>query len=98
MCSCWVPRNMCGLPSRPPGSIAGRPVYTAELQASLREFIRRALDPDPIPDDLRIPSQGPARPSSPRPAAPAARAAEDRVEAAAGVPVVAWEWAWAAWE
>ena len=44
--------------------VAGRPVYTAELVASLREFIRRALDLDPIPDDLRIPSQGPARPSS----------------------------------
>ncbi|GAB05750.1 hypothetical protein GII30_00150 [Gordonia amarae] len=44
--------------------VAGRPVYTAELVASLRDFIRSALDLDPVPGDLRIPRQGPARPSS----------------------------------
>lgn len=43
---------------------AGRPVHTHELVVSLRAFIRDALDLDPIPDHVRIPSQGPARPSA----------------------------------
>jgi len=43
--------------------VAGRPVETHELVASLRDFIREALDLDPIPPDLVIPMQGPARPS-----------------------------------
>lgn len=44
--------------------IAGRPVHTAELVVSLRNFIREALDLGPIPSDLTIPMQGPARPSN----------------------------------
>lgn len=40
---------------------AGRPVPTAELVISLRNFIRQVLDLDPIPAGLRIPAQGPAR-------------------------------------
>lgn len=44
--------------------IAGRPVHTAELVVSLRSFIREALDLGPIPSDLTIPMQGPARPSN----------------------------------
>lgn len=43
--------------------IAGRPIHTHELVASLRDFIRKALDLDPIPLDLKIPYQGPTRPS-----------------------------------
>lgn len=43
---------------------AGRPVETAALVASLRDFIRKALDLDPVPDDVTLPSQGPARPGS----------------------------------
>lgn len=43
---------------------AGRPVHTHELVASLRRFIREALDIDPIPPDVEIPMQGPTRPSS----------------------------------
>ncbi len=43
---------------------AGRPVHTHELVVSLRNFVREALDLDPIPPDLVIPKQGPARPSS----------------------------------
>ncbi len=43
---------------------SGRPVHTQELVASLRAFIREALDLDPIPSDVAIPSQGPARPSA----------------------------------
>jgi uncharacterized membrane protein YgcG len=43
---------------------AGRPVHTHELVISLRNFIREALDLDPIPPDLAIPMQGPTRPSS----------------------------------
>lgn len=44
--------------------VAGRPVHTHELMISLRDFIRQALDLDPIPADVSIPMQGPARPSS----------------------------------
>jgi hypothetical protein len=43
--------------------IAGRPLHTAELVVSLRNFIREALAIGPIPDDVTIPVQGPARPS-----------------------------------
>ncbi len=44
--------------------VAGRPVHTHELVVSLRDFIRQALDLDPIPPGLEIPMQGPARPSA----------------------------------
>jgi hypothetical protein len=44
--------------------VAGRSVHTHELVISLRNFIREALDLDPIPSDLAIPMQGPTRPSS----------------------------------
>lgn len=43
--------------------VEGRPVHVHELVVSLRAFIRHALDLDPIPADLAIPAQGPARPS-----------------------------------
>jgi hypothetical protein len=42
----------------------GKLVHTHELVVSLRAFIREALDLDPIPSDLAIPLQGPARPAS----------------------------------
>ena len=42
----------------------GKPVHTQELVVSLRAFIREALDLDPIPPDLAIPLQGPARPTA----------------------------------
>lgn len=42
----------------------GKLVHTQELVVSLRAFIREALDLDPIPSDLTIPAQGPARPSA----------------------------------
>ncbi|WP_344711417.1 hypothetical protein [Sphingomonas humi] len=41
-----------------------RPVHTAELVVSLRDFIRQALGLAPIPSDVKIPRQGPTRPSS----------------------------------
>lgn len=44
--------------------IAGHPVHTHALVVSLRSFVREALDLDPIPADVEIPMQGPARPSS----------------------------------
>lgn len=44
--------------------VAGRPVHVHELVVSLRAFIREALDLDPIPSDLVLPMQGPARPSN----------------------------------
>ena len=40
---------------------AGRPVPTAELVVSLRAYIRVALDLEPVPGDVVIPSQGPTR-------------------------------------
>jgi uncharacterized membrane protein YgcG len=43
--------------------VAGRPVHTHELVVSLRDFIREALDLDPVPGDLALPMQGPARSS-----------------------------------
>lgn len=41
--------------------VAGRPVHVAELVASLRSFIREALDLEAIPAELAIPAQGPLR-------------------------------------
>jgi uncharacterized membrane protein YgcG len=43
---------------------AGHPVHTHELVVALRDFIRHALDLDPIPADVALPRQGPARPSA----------------------------------
>ena len=43
---------------------AGRPTHTAELVVSLRDFIRKVLDLDPVSAALQIPKQGPARPSA----------------------------------
>jgi hypothetical protein len=40
---------------------AGRPIHTAELVVSLRNFIRAALDLEPVPSDVKIPLQGPTR-------------------------------------
>lgn len=40
---------------------AGRPIHTAELVVSLRNFIREALDLEPLPKDVEIPLQGPTR-------------------------------------
>lgn len=40
---------------------AGRPIHTAELVISLRDFIRKALDLGPVPEGVNIPLQGPAR-------------------------------------
>lgn len=42
---------------------AGRPVHTAELVISLRNFIRQVLDLEAVPANLPIPKQGPTRPS-----------------------------------
>ncbi len=41
--------------------VDGRPVETAALAASLRQFIRDVLELDPIPASLAIPKQGPLR-------------------------------------
>lgn len=43
--------------------VEGRPVQTDELVRSLRDFIRTALDLDPVPAGLAIPPQGPTRPA-----------------------------------
>ncbi len=44
--------------------VEGRHVPTHDLVVSLRHFIRKALDLEPIPTGLRIPRQGPTRPQS----------------------------------
>ena len=44
--------------------VAGRPVQTAVLVMSLRQFIRDALGLEHIPSDVAIPNQGPLRPNS----------------------------------
>lgn len=41
--------------------VAGRPIHTAELVVSLRNFVRKALDLAPIPEEVTIPRQGPTR-------------------------------------
>lgn len=43
--------------------VEGRPIETSALVASLRSFIRQALDLEPISPQLQIPPQGPARPN-----------------------------------
>jgi heme exporter protein D len=43
---------------------SGRPIHTAELVSSLRNFIRSVLDLDPIAAEVVIPRQGPARPGA----------------------------------
>ena len=44
--------------------VAGRVVLVGPLVASLRTFIREALDLEPMPTDLVVPPQGPARPAA----------------------------------
>jgi hypothetical protein len=42
---------------------AGRPVETAALVVSLRNFVREVLDLEPVPTDVVIPRQGASRPA-----------------------------------
>lgn len=44
--------------------VEGREIRTDALVVSLRTYIRKALDLEPIPADLAIPPQGPARQSA----------------------------------
>jgi uncharacterized membrane protein YgcG len=44
---------------------AGRPIQTAELVIALRDYIRLALDLEPVPAGVEIPLQGPTRPQGP---------------------------------
>ncbi len=44
----------------------GHHVHTDALVVSLRDFIRKVLDLEPVPVHLSIPKQGPARPSAAR--------------------------------
>lgn len=44
--------------------VEGRSIETAALVVSLRQFIREALDLDPLPESLAVPRQGPLRPGS----------------------------------
>ncbi len=42
----------------------GRPVHVHDLVIALRDYVRDALDLDPVPVDAVIPLQGPTRPAS----------------------------------
>lgn len=44
--------------------VEGRAIHTHELVVSLRDFVREALDLDPVPRNLQMPKQGPTRPGS----------------------------------
>ena len=44
--------------------VAGQVIRTDELVVSLRNYIRKALDLQPVPADLVIPPQGPTRPGA----------------------------------
>ena len=44
--------------------VAGRRVEVKALVVSLRDFIRQALDLEPMPADLHLPDQGPLRPAA----------------------------------
>jgi len=44
--------------------VEGRVIHTHELVVSLRDFVREALDLDPVPRNLQMPKQGPTRPGS----------------------------------
>ena len=59
---------------------SGRPVHTDQLVVSLRNLIRSVLDLEPVPADLAIPKQGPARPG----AAKSGEGKGDRERAAGG--------------
>lgn len=43
--------------------VEGRPIHTAELVVSLRDFVRSVLDLEVIPAAVAIPRQGPLRPA-----------------------------------
>ncbi|MEO8308572.1 MAG: hypothetical protein ABI616_11110 [Pseudomonadota bacterium] len=64
--------------------VAGRPVHTAQLVVSLRNFIRRVLDLDPVPADLTIPQQGPVRPGAVKAGADRGERGADRAGKGAG--------------
>ncbi len=64
--------------------IAGNPVHTHELVVSLRNFIREALDLAPLPSDLAIPAQGPARPARSGGSGKGERGKEDSTSAGGG--------------
>lgn len=44
--------------------VSGKPVETAALVVSLRNFIRSVLDLDPVPSQVTVPRQGPTRASA----------------------------------
>ncbi|WP_313024555.1 hypothetical protein [Pseudomonas lopnurensis] len=60
--------------------VDGRPIHTAELVIHLRDFVRSALDLDPIPTQLSIPKQGPVRPAAAR----GGKSAKDEARQGAG--------------
>ena len=64
---------------------AGRPVETSTLVVCLRDFIRQALDLQPVPSHLLIPKQGPSRATQSKVAKKARRMAQIRAAVAGWV-------------
>jgi heme exporter protein D len=62
----------------------GRAVHTAELVVSLRDFIRLVLNLEPVPSDLAIPRQGPARPFASRASGKAAGSERESAQRGGG--------------
>jgi uncharacterized membrane protein YgcG len=64
--------------------VAGQPIHTAELVVSLRNYIRMALDLDPIPNSFNVPLQGPTRPQGSGPRSGKSEASHERVDGSGG--------------
>ena len=56
---CSAPKSTSGWRNAPRANWLLDDLYAHELVVSLRNFIRDALDLDPIPPDVEIPMQGP---------------------------------------
>ena len=65
---------------------AGQPIHTAELVVSLRNYIRMALDLDPIPNSVIIPLQGPTRPQGSGPRSGKSEGSRERTDGGRGEP------------
>ena len=63
---------------------AGQPIHTAELVVSLRNYIRMALDLDPIPNSVNVPLQGPTRPQGSGPRSGKSEGSHERADGSGG--------------
>jgi hypothetical protein len=65
---------------------AGQSIHTAELVVSLRNYIRVALDLDPIPNSVIIPLQGPTRPQGSGPRSGKSEGSREKTDGGSGEP------------